>query len=66
MSKECPACHGTGYILEDCPYCRNTDSFEFENLSSVTCKNCNGKGYHEDTCPICNGSGFAENEEYAS
>ncbi len=57
MTVKCPSCNGTGYIVTDCPYCRNSDSFEFTNLAHIKCNCCNDTGYFEDVCPSCNGLG---------
>jgi RecJ-like exonuclease len=57
LNAVCPGCHGTGKVLIDCPYCRNTEQFEHEELTSGVCHCCNNNGHLEDVCPICNGTG---------
>jgi len=57
MSKACSTCHGTGIVTIDCPYCRNTDDFEFAQLRPGTCIACKGHGYLEYLCPTCDGAG---------
>ncbi len=58
MSKKCPACNGTGLEITDCPSCRNTDPFEFENIPPESvCFRCNDVGHYEEVCPVCSGTG---------
>lgn len=57
MTDTCPGCHGTGKITVDCPYCRSSEPFEHEDLTSSICLCCNGYGHIEDLCPICKGTG---------
>lgn len=58
MLKPCPACGGHGQVMKDCPYCRNTDYFEFSNFEQKQCKCCKDTGLFADTCPYCGGTGY--------
>ena len=46
--KECPRCHGKGYISQGWHQVRNELTFQFERVEyTETCKHCGGKGYLE-------------------
>lgn len=62
MLKTCPNCHGTGILINDCPYCRSTDDFYFTQLRPGNCKACEGDGYLEECCQTCKGSGQIESK----
>jgi len=64
LTDTCPGCHGTGKITVDCPYCRSTESFEHEDLSSEVCLCCHNEGNIEDVCPICEGAGKILEKDY--
>lgn len=57
MYIECTSCHGSGLLISDCPYCRDSDDFEHEHLRPGPCPACKGHGYLEETCPVCGGAG---------
>ncbi len=65
MFVPCTDCGGSGYTIVDCPYCRNTDSFEFDHLPALPCKCCGGTGIFEDLCPTCGGKGKIEKPDSA-
>jgi len=51
----CFRCGGTGYVAVNCPYCRDSDPFEHENLSARRCLGCHDSGVLEEICPECGG-----------
>lgn len=57
MSAKCPVCGGRGTVATDCPYCRDSDSFEHHDLTGKNCPSCNSVGYVEDVCPACGEGG---------
>lgn len=51
----CVRCGGSGRIAVDCPYCRDSEPFEHENLQPGKCLGCHGSGILEEICPECEG-----------
>lgn len=46
--KECPRCHGKGYISLGWHQVRNYMTYQYEDVEDTeTCKQCGGKGYLE-------------------
>jgi len=63
MPMHCSRCKGTGYVAVDCPFCRDTDSFEHEDLTRTECLVCEGSGIMEDVCPECQGKGLSTSSQ---
>lgn len=57
MKNNCHHCHGSGQIAINCPFCRDTDMHEHEELVSRNCHCCTGLGFVELECPSCRGVG---------
>jgi DnaJ-class molecular chaperone len=57
-NRKCPDCGGSGLHPVDCPYCREADDFEHDNLTPGECVACHNIGYVEIACPVCRGSGY--------
>lgn len=46
--KECPHCHGKGFISQGWHQVRNYMTYQYEDVEDTeTCKQCGGKGYLE-------------------
>lgn len=56
-TQTCPHCAGSGKYLINCPYCRETDTFEHDDLTPGECIACRNSGYIEISCPFCHGTG---------
>lgn len=59
-SRVCSHCTGSGIYPVDCPYCRETDSFEHDNLTPGECIACHSSGCVDIACPFCNGTGYIQ------
>lgn len=57
MKNHCNHCQGSGQIAINCPFCRDTDMYEHEDLASRKCHGCSGLGFVELECPSCRGAG---------
>jgi hypothetical protein len=57
-NRKCSHCAGSGKHLVDCPYCREADAFEHDNLTPGECVACHNTGCVEIACPFCRGSGY--------
>lgn len=62
-SQKCAYCSGTGIHLVDCPYCREADDFEHDNLTPGECIACQSTGCVEIDCPVCRGHGYVKGSQ---